>query len=326
MRFKVPDNTSIVVNDRIKGPVEFNSSNIGGDFIIIRSDGVPVFNYIVIIDDALMKISLVIRGDDHLSNTPKQLLVARALGLPEPEYAHLPLIMGPDRSKLSKRHGITSVEMYRRQGYLPEALMNYMAMLGWASESGDEILPLDAIISQIDLNKALEERPHIRLPEAEVDERHVHPRVSGPGPYRPLHPLHQGSGLRHRCPSSAQTIEDIVTILRKSCELLSDIGGLIGIFLDEVSEPDTDADAMLKTDEGEAGNRGRAGTVPVGAQRGKFRRLPGQPGQGEHGPEGEKPLHAPPRHHHREAERPRAGPVHAGYRLREMQKENRILL
>ncbi len=249
VRFRVPDNTSIVVNDRIKGPVEFNSSNIGGDFIIIRSDGVPVFNYIVIIDDALMKISLVIRGDDHLSNTPKQLLVARALGLPEPEYAHLPLIMGPDRSKLSKRHGITSVEMYRRQGYLPEALMNYMAMLGWASESGDEILPLDAIISQVDLGKLSKNAPifdfqKLRWMNGMYIREYPVPAITDLFiPYI----REAGYGIES---IERKTIEDIVTILRKSCDLLSDIGGLIGIFLNEVNEPDADADAMLKTEEG----------------------------------------------------------------------------
>lgn len=249
VRFRVPENTPIVVQDCIKGPVEFNSSNIGGDFIIIRSDGVPVFNYIVIIDDALMKISLVVRGDDHLSNTPKQLLVARALGLPEPEYAHLPLIMGPDRSKLSKRHGITSVEMYRRQGYLPEALMNYMAMLGWASESGDEILTLDEIIRQIDLKKLSKNAPIFDFQKLRWMN----------GMYIREYPLSAVTDLFVPFIKEAgystdsierKTIEDTVAILRKSCDLLSDIGGLIGIFFDDVSEPDADASAMLKTEEG----------------------------------------------------------------------------
>ena len=132
VRFHVPEGRSIEVDDLIKGRVLFGSENIGGDFIIVRSDGVPMYNYIVIIDDALMKISHVIRGEDHLTNTPKQIMIARALDLPVPQYAHLALVLGPDRSKLSKRHGITSVKMYRREGYLPEALVNYLSMLGWA--------------------------------------------------------------------------------------------------------------------------------------------------------------------------------------------------
>jgi nondiscriminating glutamyl-tRNA synthetase len=196
-----------------------------------------------------MKISLVIRGDDHLSNTPKQLLVARALGLPEPEYAHLPLIMGPDRSKLSKRHGITSVEMYRRQGYLPEALMNYMSMLGWASESGDEILPLDEIIRQIDLKKLSKNAPifdfqKLRWMNGMYIREYPVPALTDL--FIP-HIKEAGHGIDT---IERKTLEDIVAILRKSCELLSDIGGLIGIFLEEINEPDADADAMLKTDEG----------------------------------------------------------------------------
>ena len=249
VRFRVPDNVTLTVNDRIKGPVEFNSSHIGGDFIIIRSDGIPVFNYIVIIDDALMNISLVIRGDDHLSNTPKQLLVARALGLPEPEYAHLPLIMGPDRSKLSKRHGITSVEMYRSQGYLPEALMNYMAMLGWASESGNEILPVDEIIKEIDLDNLSKNAPIFDFQKLKWMN----------GMYIRDYPLDRITDLfiPHIIQSGyridtvdRKLLTDIVSVLRRSCEILSDIGRLIGIFLDEICEPDDEADAMLKSEEG----------------------------------------------------------------------------
>ncbi len=98
-----------------------------------------------------MKITHVVRGEDHLPNTPKQVLIARALNLPVPEYAHLSLVLGSDRSKLSKRHGITSVDVYRREGYLAEALVNYLAMLGWAAESGEEILGVDEIARQIEM-------------------------------------------------------------------------------------------------------------------------------------------------------------------------------
>ncbi|MBN2157830.1 MAG: glutamate--tRNA ligase [Spirochaetes bacterium] len=249
VRFRVPDNVSIVVNDRIKGPVEFNSSNIGGDFIIVRSDGVPVFNYIVIIDDTLMKISLVIRGDDHLSNTPKQLLVARALGLSEPEYAHLPLIMGPDRSKLSKRHGITSVEMYRKEGYLPHALMNYMAMLGWASESGEEILPIEDIIRQIDLKKLSKNAPIFDFQKL----RWMNGMYIRDYPLADITILFMPylANAGYNVDAIDRThLETVVSILRRYCDILSDIGHLAGIFLDEVCVPDEEADAMLKSDDG----------------------------------------------------------------------------
>ena len=153
IRFKVNEGINIVVNDLIRGKVEFNSSNIGGDFIIVRSDGVPVYNYIVVIDDYLMKISHVIRGEDHLSNTPKQILVAEALGFPLPKYAHHALILGPDRAKLSKRHGITSVFNYREEGYLPEALFNYLSLLGWSSETGEEIFSKEELIEQLEITR-----------------------------------------------------------------------------------------------------------------------------------------------------------------------------
>ncbi len=153
IRFKVEEGLNIVINDLIRGKVEFNSSNIGGDFIIVRSDGVPVYNYIVVIDDYLMKITHVIRGEDHLSNTPKQILVAKALQIPIPEYAHHPLILGPDRTKLSKRHGITSVAKYREEGYLPEALFNYLSLLGWSSEDGKEIFSKEELIKLIDIKR-----------------------------------------------------------------------------------------------------------------------------------------------------------------------------
>lgn len=153
VKFKVPENETISFYDGIKGEVSFNSSHIGGDFIIVRSDGGPVYNYIVIIDDTLMRITHVVRGEDHLSNTPKQILIAKALELPVPEYSHMPLIMGNDKKKLSKRHGITSVDLYRKEGYLPEALMNYLGLLGWATDSGEELLSREELINQFDVLK-----------------------------------------------------------------------------------------------------------------------------------------------------------------------------
>jgi len=153
IRFKVEEGVNIVVNDLLRGKIEFNSSNIGGDFIIVRSDNVPVYNYIVVIDDDLMKITHVLRGEDHLSNTPKQILIAKKLSLNIPQYAHHALILGPDRAKLSKRHGITSVANYRDEGYLSEALFNYLSLLGWSSETGEEIFTKDELISQIDISR-----------------------------------------------------------------------------------------------------------------------------------------------------------------------------
>ena len=140
-------------HDIVRGNVEF-SNEVVSDPIIVRSSGMPVYNYVVVIDDADMKITHVIRGDDDISNTPKQVAVYEALGLPVPEFAHLSTILGPDRERLSKRHGATSVANFRDMGILPEALMNYLALLGWAPSGGDrEIFSQDELIREFSLER-----------------------------------------------------------------------------------------------------------------------------------------------------------------------------
>ncbi len=150
IRLKIPERP-IRFHDIVRGAVEF-SNEVVSDPIIVRSTGIPVYNYVVVIDDADMQITHVIRGDDHLSNTPKQVAVYEALGFPVPEFAHLSTILGPDRERLSKRHGATSVASFRDMGVLPEALMNYMALLGWAPTGGDrEIFHPEELKKEFDL-------------------------------------------------------------------------------------------------------------------------------------------------------------------------------
>ncbi|HEX2328273.1 MAG TPA: glutamate--tRNA ligase [Candidatus Angelobacter sp.] len=152
IRIKMPDH-AIRFHDIVRGTVEF-ASEIVGDQIIVRSNGMPIYNYVVVIDDADMQITHVIRGDDHISNTPKQVAVYEALGLQTPEFAHLSTILGPDGQRLSKRHGATSVANFRDMGVLPEALMNYLALLGWAPSGGDrEIFPKDDLIKEFSLER-----------------------------------------------------------------------------------------------------------------------------------------------------------------------------
>lgn len=152
IRFKTPAGKKIVFKDLIRGDVAF-ASDLLGDFSIAKSPTIPLYNFAVVIDDYEMKITQVIRGEDHIANTPKQILIAEALGFPIPEYAHLPLILGPDRSKLSKRHGATSVDEYRKQGYLPEALFNFMALVGWNPGDNREIFSKDELIREFSLKK-----------------------------------------------------------------------------------------------------------------------------------------------------------------------------
>lgn len=134
IRLEIPEHP-IHFHDIVRGDVTFESESVS-DPIIVRSSGVPVYNYVVVVDDAEMKITHVIRGDDHLSNTPKQVALYEALGFPIPEFAHLSTILGPDRERLSKRHGATSISQFREMGILPEALVNYLALLGWAPTGG----------------------------------------------------------------------------------------------------------------------------------------------------------------------------------------------
>ena len=160
VRFRVPEHRDVTFHDIVRGDVRFHGDVIG-DSIILRADGTPTYNFAVVIDDALMEISHVVRGEDHISNTPRQLLLYEALGLTAPVFAHLALVMGPDHSPLSKRHGATSVAEFREKGYLPEALVNYLALIGWSprvvagrSASDDpELVPMDELARRFSLDR-----------------------------------------------------------------------------------------------------------------------------------------------------------------------------
>ncbi len=152
LRFRTPTEGTVVVNDVVRGEVRFDANDIG-DFIILRSDGMPTYNFAVVVDDALMEITHVIRGVGHLSNTPRQVLLYEALGWPVPIFAHAPTVLGPDRQKLSKRHGAKALADYRREGYHPDAIVNYLSLLGWSSPSGDEFLVRERLINEISLER-----------------------------------------------------------------------------------------------------------------------------------------------------------------------------
>ena len=140
----IHDSSILKIDDLVKGELQMDT-NLIGDFVIMKSNGAPTYNYAVVIDDALMKITHVIRGEDHISNTYKQILIFEALGFEVPRFGHLGMILAPDRSKLSKRHGATAVSDFVEQGYLTEALVNFVALLGWAPSDGEEIKSVDAI-------------------------------------------------------------------------------------------------------------------------------------------------------------------------------------
>ncbi|MDQ1910900.1 glutamate--tRNA ligase [Paenibacillus sp. GD4] len=154
IRFRVPEDRIIGFTDKIREEVEFETNGIG-DFIIVRPDGIPTYNFAVILDDHLMKITLVIRGEEHLTNTPRQIMMYEALGLPVPEFAHLALILNQDRKKMSKRDEsiIQFIQQYQDLGYLPEAVMNFIALLGWSPKGEEEMFTREELIEQFDLDR-----------------------------------------------------------------------------------------------------------------------------------------------------------------------------
>ncbi len=156
IRFKLPEEQpSVVVPDRIKGKVEFESLTTG-DFVILKSDGTPSYNFACVLDDHLMEISLVMRAEDHLTNTGKQILLYEALDFERPEFGHLSMLLGPDKAKLSKRSGATSVKKFREEGYLPEALVNHLAQLGWSSKDEQELFSVPELIENFSLQNVID--------------------------------------------------------------------------------------------------------------------------------------------------------------------------
>lgn len=152
LRFRVQEDGDVAFHDVIRGDVRVHASDIG-DFIVLRADGLPTYNFAVVVDDARMEITHVIRGVGHLSNTPRQVLLFEAFGYALPVFAHVPQVLGPDRQKLSKRHGAKPVAEYRREGYHPDALANYLSLLAWSSPTGEEVLGREQLVDEVSLER-----------------------------------------------------------------------------------------------------------------------------------------------------------------------------
>lgn len=152
VRLRVPEGETFEFDDMVRGHVSFQSSGVG-DFIIMKSDGIPVYNFAVVVDDALMGITHVIRAEEHLSNTPRQIAIYHALGYEIPKFGHISLILGADHKKMSKRHGATSVEEYKNLGYLPDAVVNYLALLGWSPKGDQEIFTREELIREFSMDR-----------------------------------------------------------------------------------------------------------------------------------------------------------------------------
>ena len=150
VRFKTPLTGKVIFDDAIKGPIAWDVQEMD-DFVIRRADGSSIYQMAVVVDDALMGVTHVLRGDDHQNNTPKQILIYEALGFPLPKFGHVPMILGPDKKKMSKRHGATSVMMYKDLGYLPEAMLSYLVRLGW-SHGDDELFTMAELLEKFSLD------------------------------------------------------------------------------------------------------------------------------------------------------------------------------
>ena len=242
LRFRVGTGP-IIFEDMVHGRMTFASEGIG-DFIIVRSDGMPAYNFACVLDDHFMRMTHVIRGEDHLSNTPRQIMIYRALGWEPPAFAHHPLILGSDRSPLSKRHGATAVSQYREDGFLPEALLNYLVLLGWSPPSGDEFLPMEKIAETFSLSALSKSAPihsvkklewlntsYLRnMDDAELAER--------------LIPYLEKAGL----PTSSMDhpyLQRVAGALKENLVVLSQVEEYLGIFFDERFQLDEEARAIL---------------------------------------------------------------------------------
>lgn len=239
-RFRVPPGETVTINDVVRGEVTWNTDTLG-DFVILRSNGLPVYNFCVAVDDALMHITHVLRAEEHLPNTLRQVLIYKALGFPTPTFGHVSLILAPDKSKLSKRHGATSVGEFREQGYLAPAMMNFLSLLGWNDGTEQEIFAVQDLQERFSLDRITKSAAvfdktklgwmngqHLRnLPDAELESM--------------LGQLWVASGLLSN--ASSPFVSAAVKIVRNSLELLSDaekeLKGLLSYPLEETlaSEP-----------------------------------------------------------------------------------------
>jgi nondiscriminating glutamyl-tRNA synthetase len=237
LRFRVGQGV-VGFDDIVRGRVEIDVANLGGDFVIVRADGNPLYHFTVVVDDAAMGITHVIRGEDHLSNTPKHILLFRALGYDVPAFAHLPLILNPDRTKMSKRKSQTAVGDYIAQGFVREALVNYLAFLGWSTGTEEEVLALDEIIERFDIaavhkGGAVFDRDRLewlngqwirRLAADDLIDR-----------LRPFLEAERAAGRIERVPDDEE-VRALLPVIQERLPTLGAVGDLVGfLWVDEVS-------------------------------------------------------------------------------------------
>lgn len=236
IRFRNPDDGEVVIKDLVKGDIVVSNKELD-DLIIARSDGSPTYNLSVVVDDMDMGVTHVIRGDDHINNTPRQMNILKALGAPIPEYAHLPMILGADGARLSKRHGAVSVMQYRDEGYLPEALLNYLVRLGW-SHGDQEIFSLDEMIEYFEL-KDVNVSASSFNPEKLLWLNHQYIMNSDPAHVARHLSWHMGEqGID---PADGPDLVELVKVQKERCKTLVEMATISRYFYKEFDEYDEKA-------------------------------------------------------------------------------------
>ncbi len=229
VRFRNPDEGEIVIDDIVRGRVVIKNSELD-DLIIARSDGSPTYNLTVVVDDWDMKVDHVIRGDDHLNNTPRQINILKALGATPPRYAHVPMILGSDGARLSKRHGAVSVMQYRDDGYLPEALLNYLVRLGW-SHGDQEIFSIDEMIALFDVDN-INHSASTFNPEKLLWLNHHH--IMHGDPTHVAHHLRYHLGQLGVDPTDGPEPADVVVAQRERCKTLVEMAQASAFFYKDI--------------------------------------------------------------------------------------------
>lgn len=237
VRFRVPEGQMLVVDDLVRGRVEFESDGIG-DFVIVKSDGIPTYNFAVVLDDAFMGITHILRGEEHLSNTPRQLLIYQALNFNLPKFAHISLILGEDRSKMSKRHGATSVAQYREQGYLPEALVNFLALLGWSPEGTEEIFTINELARLFSLERVSRSPAVFNFEKLRWMNAHYLKQLPVPRLAELCLPHLVRSGLMEGelSPGRLQWLEQVVATAQEKLEYAAQAPEVLRVFFGETAE------------------------------------------------------------------------------------------
>lgn len=232
IRFRTETTGETIVDDQVRGRVVFNNAELD-DLIIMRPDGIPTYNFAVVVDDSDMHITHVVRGEDHLSNTPRQIQIYRALGFEPPVFAHLSMILGHDKGPLSKRHGATSVEAFRDEGYLPEAMINFLALLGWAWDDHTTTFSVDDLVEKFSLDKVTKSPAVFDIAKLDWMNGHYIRELSQEELTRRLVPVWQGAGLLPDGPIDVETMErlqSMASICQERIVKLTDIVTLTDFF------------------------------------------------------------------------------------------------